>query len=113
MASAAALRDATLELFRRVHRGRKAVTFREAVKPATKALATWSAREAAFLEWFAVWSEVLHQNGIEPEPRVAERVAHEQRPDDERHRRDRDRAAPTTTSYASRRMPMDASRSRG
>lgn len=67
------LRTATLELFRRVHRGRKAVTFREAVKPATKALATWSAREAAFLAWFAVWSEVLHQNGIEPEPRVAAR----------------------------------------
>lgn len=70
-AKSAALRTATLELFRRVHRGRKAVTFREAVKPATHSLATWSAREAAFLEWFAVWSAALHQNGIEPEPRVA------------------------------------------
>jgi AraC-like DNA-binding protein len=70
-AKSAKLRTATLELFRRVHRGRKVVTFRDAVKPATHALAAWSAREAAFLEWFAVWSEVLHQNGIEPEPRVA------------------------------------------
>jgi len=65
------LRAATLELFRRVHRGRKMVTFREAVKPAARSLGTWAANEAAFQDWFAIWSEVLHQNGIEPEPRVA------------------------------------------
>jgi hypothetical protein len=70
-AKSATLRTATLELFRRVYGGRKEVTYREAVKPATKALAIWSAREAAFLAWFAVWSEALHQNGIKPEPRVA------------------------------------------
>lgn len=65
------LRAATLELFRRVHRGRKVVTYREAVKPVAQSLTTWSAREAAFQAWFAVWCDVLHQNGIESEPRLA------------------------------------------
>jgi len=65
------LRSATLELFRRAHRGRKAVTYREAVKPAMRSMAAWAAREAVFQAWFAVWSEVLHRNGIEPEPRTA------------------------------------------
>lgn len=67
------LRAATLALFRRVHRGRKAVTYREAVKPATRALAAWAEHEAAFLEWFAVWSEVLRQNGVEAESRLNQR----------------------------------------
>ncbi|MFO1438210.1 MAG: helix-turn-helix transcriptional regulator [Verrucomicrobiaceae bacterium] len=65
------LRTATLELFRRVHRGRKAVTFREAVKPMTHALAGWSAREAAFQSWFAVWCEVMRKHGTSPEPQTA------------------------------------------
>lgn len=65
------LRKATLELFRRVHRGRKVVTYREAVKPASHPLASWSAREAAFQTWFVAWCDVLHANGIEAEPRLA------------------------------------------
>lgn len=64
------LLDATLELFRNVHRGRKAVTFREAVKPVAHSLAAWSAREAAFQAWFALWNTTLHQKGIEPESRL-------------------------------------------
>ena len=70
-AKSAALRAATLELFRRVHRGRKAVTFREAVKRMTHALAGWSAREAAFQAWFAVWCEVMRKHGTQPEPQTA------------------------------------------
>ena len=65
------LRKTTLELFRRVHRGRKVVTYRDAVKPASHPLASWSAREAAFQAWFAAWCDVLHDNGIEAEPRLA------------------------------------------
>ncbi len=65
------LRAATLELFRHVHRGRKAVTYREAVKPTAHSMAAWSAREATFQTWFAVWCGVLHGNGIEAEPRLA------------------------------------------
>jgi AraC-like DNA-binding protein len=71
LARSSKLRIATLELFRRVHHSRKVVTYREAVKPAAHSMATWSAREAAFQAWFAIWSEVLHQNGIAPEPRLA------------------------------------------
>ena len=65
------LHTATLELFRRVHRGRKALAFREAVKPVTQALADWSAREAAFQEWFAIWCDVMQKRGTQPEPQTA------------------------------------------
>lgn len=63
--------SSTLDLFRCVHHGRKVVTYREAVKPSSLSLEAWSAREAAFQAWFSVWSEVLHQNGAGPEPRLA------------------------------------------
>lgn len=65
------LRSATLDLFRRVHRGRKSVTFREAVKPTTCSLATWASREAAFLDWLAAWMEEMQSLGIQPESRIA------------------------------------------
>lgn len=64
------LLSATLELFRRVHRGRKFVTFREAVKPMPHPRSTWAAREAAFHHWLAVWMEGMHKLGIQPEPRI-------------------------------------------
>ncbi|MBL9117365.1 MAG: AraC family transcriptional regulator [Verrucomicrobiaceae bacterium] len=65
------LRTATQRLFLAVHRGRKSVTFREAVKPVSRCLADWADREAAFQDWFAVWCEVMEVMGVKPEPRSA------------------------------------------
>lgn len=65
------LRTVTLELFHHVHRSRKTVTFREAVKPLARSLTSWASREAAFQRWFGAWIDEVRKLGIEPEPRIA------------------------------------------
>lgn len=65
------LRVATLGLFRSVHRSRKTVTFREAVKPMARSLTSWASHEAAFQGWFAAWIDEVRKLGVEPEPRIA------------------------------------------
>ncbi|MDZ4401995.1 helix-turn-helix domain-containing protein [Prosthecobacter sp.] len=64
------LRLATLELFRRVHRGKKSVGFRDAVMPKIRSLAGWAAHEAEFAAWFVVFIETLRQLDIQPESRA-------------------------------------------
>lgn len=61
---APALRAATLRLFRQVQRGRRMVTFREAIIPAQRTVAEWAAHEAAFLAWLAVCLETLTGAGV-------------------------------------------------
>lgn len=62
------LRAATLRLFRQVHAGRRSVTYREAIAPATRSVADWAAHDAAFLAWLAVCLETLAKAGIGPAP---------------------------------------------
>lgn len=61
------LRVATVALFRAIHGSRKKlVTYSEASAPASRPLAVWCEREAAFREWFSVYLRTLERLGIEP-----------------------------------------------
>jgi AraC-like DNA-binding protein len=59
-----ALRSATLRLFRQVHRGRRVVTYREALAPATRSLVDWAKHDAAFLIWLAACLQTLADAGV-------------------------------------------------
>ncbi len=70
------LRLATLELFRRIHRGKKSVGYREAVTPRAQALTDWATHEAAFATWFAIYLESLQTLGLKPESRSGKSRRH-------------------------------------
>ncbi len=64
------LRTATAKLFRLMHRGRKTVTYREAIQQTPQDVRNWAGREAAFAEWFVAFIKALDLLGIQPEPRA-------------------------------------------
>lgn len=64
------LRLATLALFRRVHRGRKTVVYRDSVTVKAQSLADWASYEEAFAAWFVVFIDTLRQRGVQPESRA-------------------------------------------
>jgi AraC-like DNA-binding protein len=75
------LLKATQRLFRTVHGGKKSVTYPEAIQLSPIAFSAWSAREAAFREWFAVYAKTMQGMQLAPssrqqplEPRVREIV---------------------------------------
>lgn len=65
-AAAPTLRQTTRQLFTSIHGPRKTVTYRQAIESSTYSAAEWTAREAAFATWFAVWNETLQQLGVQP-----------------------------------------------
>jgi AraC-like DNA-binding protein len=65
-ADAAVLQKATRQLFTSIHKPYKTVTYRQATELAVYSAAEWTAREAAFAAWFAVWIETLQQLGVQP-----------------------------------------------
>ncbi len=71
-AKAPRLRLATLQLFRVIHRGRKAVAYREATakQTAEQPVQQWLQHEAAYATWMTVFAATLQTLGVPPEPRT-------------------------------------------
>jgi hypothetical protein len=67
-ASTPSLRQATRQLFTRIHAPKKTVTYRQATEAATYTATEWASRVAAFAAWFVVWLETLQQLGVQPAP---------------------------------------------
>jgi AraC-like DNA-binding protein len=68
--SATELRLATQELFRRIHRGKKSVGYREAITHKTLTVVDWANHEAAFARWFAIYLKWIQKMGVQPESRT-------------------------------------------
>lgn len=64
------LRAATLALYRAVHRGRKAVSYREATQAVDRTAQGWLQHEAAFAVWMGAFAAALQGLGVPPEPRA-------------------------------------------
>lgn len=70
-AKAPRLRQATLQLFHTIHRGRKSVTYRQATTAQTAAqpMKQWLLHEAAYATWMTIFATTLQTLGVPPEPR--------------------------------------------
>jgi len=60
------LHKATLALFHAVNGRKRLVTFKQAIAPAARSLASWCDHEAAFRDWFRVYLSCLQRFGIQP-----------------------------------------------